>query len=85
MATSYDPPVWVKSNSDSYKRWLNRKANSLMKLGLPPFTQILTREVADNLLYVSSLVVLVTSMHLKSSVSPTSKPASTWPHVGIHG
>ena len=31
MATSYDPPAWVKSDSDSYKRWLNRKANSLMK------------------------------------------------------
>ena len=31
MATSYVPPGWVKSDSDAYKRWLNRKANSLMK------------------------------------------------------
>ena len=31
MATSYVPPSWVKRDSDAYKRWLNRKANSLMK------------------------------------------------------
>ena len=31
MATAYDPPAWVKSDSDTYKRWLNRKANSRMK------------------------------------------------------
>ncbi len=31
MATSYDPPPWVKSDSETYKRWLNRNANSLMK------------------------------------------------------
>ena len=31
MATAYDPPAWVKSDSDTYRRWLNRKANSLMK------------------------------------------------------
>ena len=31
MATAYGPPAWVKSDSDTYKRWLNRKANSLMK------------------------------------------------------
>ena len=31
MATSYVPPSWVKRDSDVYKRWLNRKANSLMK------------------------------------------------------
>ena len=32
MAIAYDPPAWVKSDSDTYKRWLNRKANSLVRL-----------------------------------------------------
>ena len=29
--STYEPPAWVKSESASYKRWLNKKANSVMK------------------------------------------------------
>jgi hypothetical protein len=31
MATAYDSPRWVKSDSDPYKRLLSRMANDLMK------------------------------------------------------
>ncbi len=31
MAMAYAPPAWVKSDSDTYKRWLSRKANLMIK------------------------------------------------------
>ena len=32
MAMAYSPPAWVKSDSDTFKRWLSRKANLMISV-----------------------------------------------------